>query len=92
MPDDFSIEWTESAYRHVDLSSVSLSVADLLSMARTETVLVKSTAGDSFVISLADDFDAEVQLLRQNHNFLTSLDELKKEETIPLDEVERLLR
>jgi hypothetical protein len=76
----------------VDLTTQALSVTDRLNIARKEAVLVKAEDGDAFVISLADDFDAEVQLLRQNHAFLAMLDEFKKEETIPLAEAEKLLR
>ena len=76
----------------VDLTTQPLSVTDLLRIARKEVVLIKTEDGDAFVISLADDLDAEVQLLRQHHGFLTMLDEFKKEKTIPLEEAERHLR
>lgn len=75
------------------LTSHMISVEDLLRMAREDTVLVTTEDGDSFIISSADDFNTEVQLLRQNHNFLTMLDNFKKEEEIiPLNEVEEKLR
>jgi hypothetical protein len=62
-------------------------------MAREDVVLVTTEEGDSFVVSTADDFDTEVQLLRQNHAFLSKLDELKQDaETIPLHEAEKQLR
>jgi hypothetical protein len=62
-------------------------------MAREEVLVVTTEEGDSFVISTADDFDTEVQLLRRNHRFLSMLDEFKKdEENIPLDEAEKTLR
>lgn len=74
------------------LTSHMPSVKDLLRMAQKDTVLVTTEDGDSFVISSADDFNTEVQLLRQNHTFLTMLDDLKSEELIPLNEVEKKLR
>ena len=62
-------------------------------MAKKDTVLVTTEDGDSFVISNADDFTTEVQLLRHNNTFLTMLDDLKsEEEIIPLNEVEKKLR
>ena len=62
-------------------------------MARQENVLVTTEDGETFLISSADDFDTEVQLLRRNHKFLAMLDELKRDrETIPLEEVEKSLR
>ncbi len=75
------------------LTSHMPSVKDLLRMAQKDTVLVTTEDGDSFVISSADDFNTEVQLLRQNHTFLTMLDDFKSEaEIIPLNDVEKKLR
>ena len=69
------------------------SVSHLLSLARRDTLLVTTEQGESFVVTPADDFDTEVQLLRRNHALLTLLDELKKDpETVPLAEAEAKLR
>jgi hypothetical protein len=77
----------------INLSSHPPSVDELLGMARNDALLVKTQDGDCFVVSLADEFTTEVELLRQNHAFLTMLDNFKKEdETIPLEEVEKKLR
>ena len=77
----------------IKVTSHPPSVANLLSMAREDAVLVTTESGESFLVSSADEFETEVQLLRRNHSFLTMLDELKKEaETIPLDEAEEQLR
>jgi hypothetical protein len=77
----------------INLTAESPSVADLLRMARKEAVLVTTKDGESFLVTPADDFDTEVQLLRRNHAFLTLLDELKKDpDTIPLAEAEAKLR
>jgi hypothetical protein len=77
----------------VDVSSESVSVTELLEMARDESLLVRTKKGDSFVVSHADEFAMEVELLRQNHAFLAMLDEFKEDrETIPLDQIERELR
>ncbi len=79
--------------RTVELVTNAPSVEELLSMARQESVLVTTEDGESFLISSADDFDTEVQLLRRNHKFLAMLDKLKKDrDTIPLEEVEKSLR
>jgi hypothetical protein len=70
-----------------------ISVTELLDMARDHPLLVKTGKGDSFVVSYADEFATEVEILRRNHGFLTMLDKLKEdEETIPLDEAEKRLR
>ena len=77
----------------VELSIQAASVADLLSMARKESVLVTTEEGESFLISSADDFESEVQLLRRNHEFLATLDRLKQDrDTISLEEAENTLR
>jgi hypothetical protein len=77
----------------VDLSSAPVSAAELLDMARRDSLLVKTDKGDSFLVSHADEFATEVELLRRNHGFLTVLDEFKEgKERIPLDQVEKELR
>ncbi len=77
----------------VELSAKAPSVLELLSMARQDNVLVTTEDGDSFLISSADDFDTEVELLRKNHKFLAMLDKLKRDrDTIPLEEAEETLR
>jgi len=77
----------------VNIASQPVSAAELLEMARSDSLLVKTDKGDSFVISQADEFATEVELLRRNHTFLSMLDEFKEEnETIPLEKVEQELR
>jgi len=77
----------------VDLSSEAISAAELLDMARRDPLLVRTTSGDSFVVSPADELAAEIELLRRNHAFLAMLDEFKEDQsTVPLKEVERKLR
>ena len=77
----------------VNIASQPVSAAELLEMARSDSLLVKTDKGDSFVISQADEFATEVELLRRNHTFLSMLDEFKEEnETISLEKVEKELR
>jgi len=77
----------------IDLSSTSVSVAELLDLARNDSLLVKTERGDSFVVSPTDEFATEVELLRRNHTFMTMLDKFKEEkDLIPLDRVEKELR
>jgi hypothetical protein len=76
----------------VELTAKAASAADLLSMARQENVLVRTEEGELFLISSADDFDTEVQLLRRNHKFLSLLDRLKEDrDTIPLADAKAAL-
>lgn len=77
----------------INLPSESVSAAELLNMARNDSVLVKTSAGDSFLVSRADEFATEAELLRRNHTFLTMLDKFKKDrESIPLNEAEKRFR
>ncbi len=79
--------------RTVELSAQAPSTLELLRMAREDSVLVTTEDGESFLISSADEFDVEVQLLRKNHRFLTLLDQLKSDrDTVSLEEVEKSLR
>jgi hypothetical protein len=77
----------------IDLSKTQISVNELLNSARDESVIVKSSDGTSFVLTIANEFATEVELLRRNHTFLTLLDSLKlDQESISLEEVEERLR
>jgi hypothetical protein len=77
----------------VDLAKEHLSVEDLLTKARGESVLLQDASGERFLLSPADEFASEVELLRTHHDFLTFLDSCKGEEkTISLEEVEKRLR
>ena len=77
----------------VDLAKEHLSLEDLLARAREGSVLLQDASGDRFLISLADEFALEVELLKQNHEFLTFLDSCKAEEnTLSLEEVEKRMR
>ena len=77
----------------IDLASKALSLDEALSSARGESLLLKCANGEQFVISLADDFSTEVELLRRNHAFLNFLNMCKQEETrLSLEEAEKRLR
>lgn len=77
----------------IDLTKKNLSLDEALRSARGESLLLKCSNGEQFVISVADDFATEVELLRKNHAFLDLLDSCKKDETsVSLVEAERRLR
>ena len=50
----------------IDLSSEAVSAAEIFEMARKDSLLVKTEKGDSFLVSQADEFATEVELLRCN--------------------------
>ncbi len=77
----------------IDLNQQPVSLAELLNIARQGSVILRDSSGEQFILSQADDFALEVELLRQNLDFLTYLDACKNEEnTLSLDEVEKMLR
>jgi hypothetical protein len=59
----------------IDLAEQSLSVDDLLSIARSESVLIQTKEGTKFVLEEADDFDREIQTLGESERFLKFLEE-----------------
>jgi len=72
----------------INLSNEKPSVQDLFKMAKAEAVLIEDN-GDRFLLTLANDFEAEVELLRHSHKFLVFLDErLKSSKTIPIEQIE----
>ena len=77
----------------IDLTADCPSLTEILRMAESEPVVVKTSQGESFVISAGDEFTTEVELLRRNNEFLAMLDEFKREEaSTPLEQIERELR
>jgi len=77
----------------VTISPNEVSIKEIFGLAKKESLLVKLKNGDSFFISLADDFESEIELLRKNHRFLSMLDTFKQEESATsLEDVEKLLR
>jgi hypothetical protein len=76
----------------IELTQKPISLERLLEMAGQETVILRQANQKEFVLSAVDDFDLEVELLRQNKEFMAYLDELSAQQaTIPLEEVERML-
>ena len=77
----------------IDLGKNKLSLDEALSCARGESLLLRCANGEQFVISLADEFATEVELLRTNHAFLDLLDSCKEDQTsVSFEEAEKRLR
>lgn len=75
------------------LTEQAPSIGEILQLARHEGVLLEGQDGERYFLSRADDFDAEVDLLRKHHGFLAYLDECKSDNsTIPLEDIERQYR
>jgi len=73
----------------INLSNERPSIQKLFAMAKAEGALICEDNGDTFLLTLADEFESEVELLKRSHKFLAFLDErLKSNKTIPLEQVE----
>ncbi len=59
----------------INLQDPQPSLAELLQAARGEPVLLVEPTGGEFVLSVADDFDAEVSALRASPAFQAFLDQ-----------------
>ena len=60
---------------------------ELLALAKSETLLIRSPSGEDFLLEQADEFDREVAALGSSGNFMAFLDaRSKEEEDIPLSE------
>jgi hypothetical protein len=76
----------------VDLAQHKLDVEQLLALARQGPVLLLTAEGEEFCVAEADDFDREVEALRNSRAFQQFLDERSKDKrTISLEELEKAL-
>lgn len=60
---------------NVDLRSEKIDLGDLLHLAQRDSVLVVAGDGREFIVAEADDFEAEVEALRNSARFQSFLDE-----------------
>ncbi len=52
---------------------------DVLTLAKSEAILIHSPSGEDFVLGLADEFDREVAALGASERFMSFLDARSKE-------------
>jgi hypothetical protein len=73
----------------IDLGKVNLDLESAINLARQEPLLLVTADGQEFFLSLADDFEKEVESLRRSQDFQRFLDERSAcSRRIPLEEVE----
>jgi hypothetical protein len=74
----------------VDLNKGKHSLAEVLRLAKSEAVLIRSASGEDFVLEPADDFDREVAALGGSAKFSSFLAGRSKEAgDIPIEEVRK---
>jgi hypothetical protein len=67
----------------IELSGNHTTVEQLLEWASQENVLIRRN-GEEFILAMVDDFEAEVESLRHNDEFIAFLDARAKVPTISL--------
>ena len=78
--------------RILDLRQQHVTVAELLRVARTESVRIVDEAGEEFILEVADAFEREVAELGQSEPFMAFLAERSKEPGgTSLEDLERKL-
>ena len=74
----------------IDLAQHKLDVEQIPELARQGPVLLLTADGEEFCVAEADDFEREVEALRNSRAFQQFLDERSKDKrTIPLEELEK---
>ncbi|MDZ7361794.1 MAG: hypothetical protein ONB46_13870 [candidate division KSB1 bacterium] len=74
----------------VELSSNPITIEQLLEWASLENVIIRRN-GEKFVVAMVDDFEAEVESLRHNDEFIAFLDARAKDPKIPIEEARKRL-
>lgn len=78
--------------RTIELSHAPAQLRDVLTLASEENIIVRTPDGQEFVIAELDDFDKEIELIRQHEELMTFLKERSKEEGVySLEEVREQL-
>lgn len=75
--------------RTIDLAKNPLNLETIIRIAREESVLLLLPDGKEFCIAEADDFDKEIEALRQSRSFQKFLEQRSENRgNVPLEEVE----
>lgn len=75
----------------IEITTSLPSLSELLQFALNENVLLKNQNGEEFVLASLDGFEAEVESLRHNDDFIAFLDARAKEPKIPFAEAKARL-
>ena len=59
--------------RRIDLTSEKYTLAELLELARSDNILIHSSAGEDYVLERADEFEREVAALGASEKFMSYL-------------------
>ena len=74
----------------IELTLGTASIHELVELAGRENIIIKTQGGKQFVLSELDDFELEVEQLKNSKEFMAFLDQRSKERgTIPVEELRR---
>ena len=65
--------------KRIDLTKEPHSLSEVLTLAKSEAVLIHSPSGEDFILESADDFDREVAMLGASETFAAFLEARSKE-------------
>ena len=66
----------------VELKNGHPTVEELVRLAKDQLVVLRKSDGSTFAVSRVDDFDVEVELLRNNPEFMTLMKQLSQEKAV----------
>ena len=76
----------------IELKQTHPTLDEVIDLAEEELVVLRKSDGSVFALSSVDDFDVEVELLKNNPEFMAFLSQLSQEEaTISLQDLRREL-
>ena len=76
----------------IDLGHAYPTLDEVMGLAQAELVVLRKPDGSVFALSHVDDFDVEVELLKNNPEFMAFLQQLSQEEaTISLQDLRKEL-
>ena len=76
--------------KRIDLTKEQHSLSEVLTLAKSESVLIRSVSGEDFLLEQADEFDREVATLGASEKFMSFLETRAKETgDIPIEEARR---
>ena len=76
----------------IELKQTHLTLNEVIDLAEEELVVLRKPDGSVFALSAVDDFDVEVELLKNNPEFMAFLRQLSQEKaTISLQDLRKEL-
>ena len=76
----------------IELAETHPTLDEVIGLAKDGVVVLRKPDGSAFAVAQLDDFEVEVELLRNNPDFLSFLRQLSREDaSIPLEDLRKEL-